>query len=269
MVGQETQTRRETRHIGEIGVCSYISSLTAQCHTHTVSRQTQATVTSMALHSSATLGTGKVMTNRQRLDRAEDLNVRCAMDRRIGDRRRRNTDYSGARPSDSDCEYDDPDSTHNNSPPNPTSIDTVSVVDSSPGSVSPEKKAQSVVGGALKRNSDGTLVAPRVVKKKERGKKVEVPCDLISSVTYNCFPRQPSRVGSTNRHNLQRQKQTRIHPLTVQIQTMTLIKKRASQITRKSPDLPVVPSQRMNRAREVHVRLRMGHPHSLALKHGQ
>lgn len=122
------------------------------------------------------------MTNRQRLDKAEDLNVRCTIDGRIGNRRRRNMDYSGARSSDSDheqSEYDDPDSNSF-----PTSIDTVSMVDFSSGSVPPEKQAQSAVGGALKRNPDGTLIAPRVVKKKESGKKVVVPCDLISSITY-------------------------------------------------------------------------------------
>lgn len=131
--------------------------------------KTQATITSVALHSSATLGTGKIMTNRQRLDKAEDLNVRCTIDGKIGNRRRRNMDYSGARSSDSDheqSEYYDPDSNSF-----PTSIDTVSMVDFSSGSVPPEKQAQSAVGGALKRNPDGTLIAPRVVKKKESGKK--------------------------------------------------------------------------------------------------
>ncbi|KAL4073219.1 P-loop containing nucleoside triphosphate hydrolase protein [Scleroderma yunnanense] len=136
--------------------------------------QTQTTMPSVALHSSSTLGTGKSMSNRQRLDRAEDLDVRRAIDGRIGKRRRQNPDYSDVTQSDSESEgsnHYDIDEDINPSTSELVSIAAVSIVDLSSGSVVPVKPTQSVVGGALKRNSDGTLVTPRVVKKKEKGKK--------------------------------------------------------------------------------------------------
>ncbi|KAI6030577.1 P-loop containing nucleoside triphosphate hydrolase protein [Pisolithus orientalis] len=130
----------------------------AQC-SHPSHSQTQATMPSLELHSSSTLGTGKVTSNRKRLEKAEDLQVQRTMDGRTGKRRRRITDYSGADSESGDSELD--------SPP------MVSVMDYSSGITVPKKDVQqppSIVGGALKRNADGTVVQPRVVKK-EKGNK--------------------------------------------------------------------------------------------------
>lgn len=54
----------------------------------------------------------------------------------------------------------------------------VVVVDSVPTASAAEQAAQPTVavGSALQRNADGSVVAPRVLKKKEKGKKVRLPC---------------------------------------------------------------------------------------------
>ncbi|KIO06158.1 hypothetical protein M404DRAFT_15215 [Pisolithus tinctorius Marx 270] len=121
--------------------------------------QTQATMPSLELHSSSTLGTGKVTSNRKRLDKAEDLQVRRTMDGRTGKRRRRITDYSGADSDSGDSELDDRIGGGIDAPSPKTTRTPV---------VSPP----SIVGGALKRNADGTVVQPRVVKK-EKGNKLK------------------------------------------------------------------------------------------------
>ena len=120
------------------------------------------------------------MSNSQLLDRAEDLDVRRAMDGKTGSRKR-NSNYADAGSSDSESErseYDDLDNAVGNS----ALMDAIPVVDFSAGGFTAEKPSQSAVGGALKRNSDGTLLAPRVVKKKEKGQKVVVICISISLV---------------------------------------------------------------------------------------
>ncbi|KAI6147475.1 P-loop containing nucleoside triphosphate hydrolase protein [Pisolithus tinctorius] len=136
--------------------------------------QTQATMPSLELHSSSTLGTGKVTSNRKRLDKAEDLQVRRTMDGRTGKRRRRITDYSGADSDSGDSEPDDRIGGGIDAPsPKTTRTPVVSVMDYSSGITVPKKDVRqppSIVGGALKRNADGTVVQPRVVKK-EKGNK--------------------------------------------------------------------------------------------------
>lgn len=136
--------------------------------------QTQATMPSLELHSSSTLGTGKVTSNRKRLDKAEDLQVRRTMDGRTGKRRRRITDYSGADSESGDSELDNRvDGEIDAPPPKTTPAPMVSVMDYSSRITVPKKDVQqppSIVGGALKRNADGTVVQPRVVKK-EKGNK--------------------------------------------------------------------------------------------------
>lgn len=136
--------------------------------------QTQATMPSLELQSSSTLGTGKVTSNRQRLDKAEDLQVRRAIDGRAGKRKRRATNYSGADSESADSELDNRPGCEIDAPsPKTTPAPIVSVVDYSSGMTPPNKDVQpspSIVGGALKRNVDGTVVQPRVVKK-QKGKK--------------------------------------------------------------------------------------------------
>ncbi|KAI5986162.1 P-loop containing nucleoside triphosphate hydrolase protein [Pisolithus albus] len=129
--------------------------------------QTQATMPSLELHSSSTLGTGKVTSNRQRVDKAEDLQVRRAMDGRAGKRRRRTSNYSGADSESSDSELD-----HHPA----CEIDA-----SSPKTAPAPVVSVSIVGGALKRN-------PRVVKK-EKGKKVTFLWEIIDFILMNTCDR--------------------------------------------------------------------------------
>ncbi|KAI6044780.1 P-loop containing nucleoside triphosphate hydrolase protein [Pisolithus marmoratus] len=136
--------------------------------------QTQATMPTLELHSSSMLGTGKVTSNRQQLNKAEDLQVRRVMEGRAGKRRRQVMDYSGIDSESGDSELDNHLGCGIDAPsPKTTPTPVVSVVDYSSSLTAPKKDVQhppSVVGGALKRNADGTVVQPRVVKK-EKGKK--------------------------------------------------------------------------------------------------
>ncbi|KIJ64431.1 hypothetical protein HYDPIDRAFT_28376 [Hydnomerulius pinastri MD-312] len=136
---------------------------------------TQASMPSLDLQSSSTLGTGKVMSNRERLDKSEDLEVRRVMEGRSNKRRRRNDDFTVLGPDESgseDAELDAMDIDAGISAPKAAIPGKIPVVDVSTSLAAPEKLSQpSVVGGALRRNADGTVVAPRVVKKKEKGKK--------------------------------------------------------------------------------------------------
>lgn len=139
--------------------------------------QTQATVQSLDLHSSSTLGTGRVVLNRDRIDRKEDMEARHLMNGRPGKRRRHNFDFSGVG---SDCSESEDAELDNlpefgNDGPAQTTIpeNKASVVDFSSGMTVADKThlPQSAVGQSLKRNKDGTVMAPLVVKKKAKGQK--------------------------------------------------------------------------------------------------
>ncbi|KAJ7459856.1 P-loop containing nucleoside triphosphate hydrolase protein [Mycena latifolia] len=102
--------------------------------------QSQASLpTTVHLQSSATLGTGKAITHRDRLDKLEDKEIRRALDGRTGKRRRQDDSYTVTGPDvDTDDEELDQD-------------DAVS--------------ASAAVGSALQRNPDGSVVAPKIVPK--------------------------------------------------------------------------------------------------------
>lgn len=99
------------------------------------------------------------------------------MDGRSNKRRRRNNDLSTTGLTDSedeDAELDamDSDAVCADSP-QPAVPNQIKIVDMSTSLAAPEKSTKStVVGGALKRNPDGTLMAPRIVKRKKNGQKV-------------------------------------------------------------------------------------------------
>ncbi|KAG9315882.1 P-loop containing nucleoside triphosphate hydrolase protein [Chiua virens] len=71
--------------------------------------QTQASIPTLELQSSSTLGTGKTVSHRERLDKTEDVDVRRMMDGQTSKRRRRNSDFWVGGPADSgdeDAELD-------------------------------------------------------------------------------------------------------------------------------------------------------------------
>lgn len=135
--------------------------------------QTQASIPTLELQSSSTLGTGKAASHRERLDKIEDIDARRSMDGQSNKRRRRNNNFSvtgAADTEDEDAELDvmGSDDSLDTSTPN-----RVQVVDVSASLAAPEKSTQStIVGSALRRNPDGTFTAPRIVKRKKTGQKV-------------------------------------------------------------------------------------------------
>ncbi|KAJ7175857.1 P-loop containing nucleoside triphosphate hydrolase protein [Mycena filopes] len=117
--------------------------------------QSQATLpSSLQLQSSATLGTGKAITHRDRLDKLEDKEIRRALDGRTGKRKRQDDSYAvvGANDSpDDDTDGEDSASIQIGNPSNP--------------SVS---SALATVGSALQRNADGSIVPPKIVPRSKK-----------------------------------------------------------------------------------------------------
>ncbi|KAJ7044117.1 P-loop containing nucleoside triphosphate hydrolase protein [Mycena alexandri] len=117
--------------------------------------QSQATLpSSLQLQSSATLGTGKSTTHRDRLDKLEDKETRRALDGRTGKRKRQDDSYAviGAEES-SDDEINREDS---------------ALQISGPSSKPPTLSAPAGVGSALQRNPDGSVVAPKIVPRNKK-----------------------------------------------------------------------------------------------------
>ncbi|KAJ7675833.1 P-loop containing nucleoside triphosphate hydrolase protein [Mycena polygramma] len=122
--------------------------------------QTQATLpTTVHLQSSATLGTGKAITHRDRLDKLEDKEIRRALDGRTGKRRRQDDSYAVTGP---DGDIDDEDGDENDSE------DDASMQISGPSK--PVASVPAAVGSALQRNPDGTVVAPKIVPRSSKKK---------------------------------------------------------------------------------------------------
>ncbi|KAF8443043.1 P-loop containing nucleoside triphosphate hydrolase protein [Boletus edulis BED1] len=138
--------------------------------------QTQTSIPTLELQPSSTLGTGKVASHRERLDKSEDANVRRFMDGRSNKRRRRNDNFPITGLTDTENEDagldgmgSDAASVHS---PDATAPDQVQIVDMSINSIAPEKSTQpTIIGGALRRNPDGTSMAPRTVTRKNMGQK--------------------------------------------------------------------------------------------------
>lgn len=156
-------------------------------HTHRIGSKSQAELSStLQLHSSSALGTGKPQTHQDRLDQAEDKDVRRAMGHTqpTGKRRKRNGGFTGVADDDDGSEEDIalnegstsymavddvPDMKEGSSKDRP-----VVIVDSAVIAPVAEQadKSGGTVGSALQRNADGTVVAPRILKKKGKGQKV-------------------------------------------------------------------------------------------------
>ncbi|KAI0926970.1 hypothetical protein AcW1_007657 [Taiwanofungus camphoratus] len=145
--------------------------------------------TTLQLQSSSTLGTGKTITHKDLLDKQEDKEVRKAMDGRAGKgkRRRRNLTSSAVYDSDDDDDTDgdrhmrvDIDDVQIEERADPHEEEGMSrarpvvVVDSGfattvlPAEETVATPLTSIVGSALQRNSDGSVVAPRIVKRKPK-----------------------------------------------------------------------------------------------------
>lgn len=104
--------------------------------------------------SSSTLGTGKVTTHQDARDKLEDKEVRRALEGRSGKRKRQDGNYDVVE-ADSEDEDD---------------FDGDSEV-AEPVISKPIVPSQPVVGGALARNTDGTVIAPKI-RQKSKNKKV-------------------------------------------------------------------------------------------------
>ncbi|KAG2155816.1 P-loop containing nucleoside triphosphate hydrolase protein [Suillus bovinus] len=134
--------------------------------------QTQAQTSSLDLQSSSTLGTGATSTARERQDKLEDKEVRRAMEGHPNKRRRRHNDFTIHEYGDSEGESDAMDDfveTADQTPQHDEHEGPVTKEFFDPtlaSTVSQPALSTFAVGGALKRNPDGSVVAPLVVNKK-------------------------------------------------------------------------------------------------------
>lgn len=131
--------------------------------------QTQAEIpSSLQLFSSATLWTGHAVTHQELLDRREHKEVRRVLTGRGGKRKRNDglsLDYDGVS-EDDDLADDQPDAEGTSAPKEPD--DVVESTHASASLTVPLPVEE--VGSALKRNSDGTVVAP--IARRRSAKKV-------------------------------------------------------------------------------------------------
>ncbi|GLB38537.1 putative helicase associated domain (HA2) Add an annotation [Lyophyllum shimeji] len=139
--------------------------------------QTQAEIpSSFELKTSSSLGTGKVSTHKERLERLEDKEVRRALDGRTGKRKRNDHLYAVVHANESYSEEEDeglvasadegrkssvPDEALN-APTQAPAIVQASVTQ-------PVASTSAAVGSALKRNADGTVAAPNL-RQRTKGK---------------------------------------------------------------------------------------------------
>ncbi|GBE84926.1 Putative ATP-dependent RNA helicase [Sparassis crispa] len=138
----------------------------------------------LQLQSSSTLGTGKPSTHKQLLDTQEDRDVRRAMERQTGKTGHQQSSVLGVEESVSDEDgisvevdrEDDGSLPAAQSGDGLSKSDPIVVVDSgSITSIVPTAQpapTPSVVGSALHRNPDGSVVAPRIVKRKPKSSKI-------------------------------------------------------------------------------------------------
>ena len=172
----------------------------------TRSSQSQAQLpTTLHLQSSSTLGTGKVSTNKARLDKLEDKETRRAIDGRAGKRKRNPDKFNILRADDDDDDDEDEDietgGTERITAQATTGTQESVVMDSEPSAstVQPMASGSSAVGSALQRNPDGSVAATRIAKKKKQGKKVIISYYLVilcNANEYIC--RRLSRAGILN-----------------------------------------------------------------------
>ena len=176
--GEEAQARGARRSFGEALVRPFFCSFAAHVNVRRSKTQTQLP-SSLGLASSSTLGTGRAITHQERLEKAEHHDVKRSMDGRAGaGKRKRATKVYDAAPEssdESDAFLDDESMArgveHDEQIPGSSALNPVVIVDAEPrreGDVPSQQVKTVVIGGALKRQSDGTVPPPRVVKHKKK-----------------------------------------------------------------------------------------------------
>lgn len=147
--------------------------------------------TAVHLQSSATLGTGRAFTHKERMEVSEDREVRRAMDGRTENRKRKRNPgvaFHGEAGDDSEDDFEgggSADIENGTVEVESTSMiedgksrsRPIVVVDSGFTTTTVEElpvPALPEVGSALHRNPDGSVVAPRVVKRKPKGANVRL-----------------------------------------------------------------------------------------------
>lgn len=148
--------------------------------------QTQAEIpSSLHLQTSSSLGTGKASTHRERFDRLEDKEVRRALDGRAGKRKRHDDVYAVTHPDNENSDEEE-DLARNQSDGEDTKHSShkaqgqnLKVAVADPVIVfQPVTPVAAVVGSALQRNADGTIMAPKI---KQKVKRKKVSYETISS----------------------------------------------------------------------------------------
>jgi len=174
--------------------------------------QTQAQVSSAVLHSSATLGSGQLRTHAQRREH-EDREVRKALDGSSRSRKRRRISTNADIPVDgSDDDSDSDPDEHIVAEQTPferagSSAPAIPVMPPSPQEIrrtsspsayvnaigdasekAPLVTVDSFVGSGLKRNADGTVVAPRVAPRRPKpSREVHTHSSLTLQRTHTRF----------------------------------------------------------------------------------
>lgn len=146
----------------------------------------------MNLQSSATLGTGKAITHQERLENAEHKNVQRLLDSSSGrgsKKRKRSVRTYVEASEDSEGEFShlDEDTDHTEeSPVSGLSRDNPVVLVDTGFSTTVEhvETATTTVGGALRRNADGTIAAPRITQKKSNSKTVSDPLVFLQQYSH-------------------------------------------------------------------------------------
>ncbi|THH01498.1 hypothetical protein EW026_g1188 [Hermanssonia centrifuga] len=128
------------------------------------------------LHSSATLGTGKTMTHLERLEREEHHEVKRIMDGSIRTGKRKRDAYAVYESEEEEDTFRGEDGASGNAPRAEPTLRHDSgtirpkevVVIDSVSFTTPPQRPTATVGGALQRNADGSVVAPRIVARKKK-----------------------------------------------------------------------------------------------------
>lgn len=169
LAGQKTVEGRASADTREARVSPFVPK---HCSIFEVPSQSQAEIPStLTLQSSSTLGTGRASTHQERQDRQEDKEVKRALNGRAGKRKRPDDSYAVTMAGDDDDSADEVEpKIGRRSSPDGAKVSAASFVPESGSiAVEPSGPSTSAVGSALQRNSDGTVVAPRI-RSKSRAK---------------------------------------------------------------------------------------------------
>lgn len=178
-VGEEVEEGRAGGDIRETQVRLPFFPFVTICSR--VHRQSQAAFDSALLQSSSMLGSGKILTHQELLEKLEDREVRQALDgKTTGKRKRSRGDQYAVYEAGEDETDDDDDGAEGESsytsraremmlPMNlreeeatQSSTEPTVMVDTSSANIKPKELESSAVGSALRRNADGSVVQPRV-----------------------------------------------------------------------------------------------------------